>query len=64
MKKEYIKPCTETYKLSPIHIVAESSGTTIDDNPGAEDIDVGDAREDNNNTDESNNRGSVWDNLW
>ena len=62
MKKEYIKPCTETYKLSPIHIVAESSGTTIDDNPGAEDIDVGDAREEN--IDESNNRGSVWENLW
>lgn len=62
MKKEYIKPSTETYKLSPIHIVAESSGTTIDDTPGAEDIDVGDAREEN--IDESNNRGSVWDNLW
>ena len=60
MKKEYIKPSTETYKLSPIHIVAESSGTTIDDTPGTQDIDVGDAREYNND----NNRGSIWDNAW
>ena len=59
MKKEYIKPSTEIYRISPIRLVAESSGTTIDDTPGTVDYDVDDAREDN-----TNNRSNVWDNIW
>ena len=60
MKKEYIKPSSNVYKISPIQIVAESSGTTIDNNPGTLDYDVEDSRENNI----LNNNNSVWDNAW
>ena len=60
MKKEYIKPFSKTYFVSPFQMVAESSGTGIDETPGADDIDVEDAREDNSN----NGGNSVWDNVW
>ena len=59
MKKKYIEPELLIIKISPINIVAESSGTNIDNTPGTEDIDVGDARDnifDNNH--------SIWDNAW
>lgn len=59
MKKVYINPTIVIYKLSPVNIVAESSGTTIDDTPGTADIDVEDSREDN-----TGNNQSIWDNAW
>ena len=58
MKKKYIKPSIEFIKLSPIqHLVA--SQIQINDNPGTEDIDVEDAREDI-----FNNTHAIWDNAW
>lgn len=62
MKKEYQKPVCTPYSVSPFLMLAESSGTSIDPTPGEDDIEVGDAREDNT----TNNGGgnSIWDNVW
>lgn len=60
MKKEYQKPVSTPYSVSPFLMLAESSGTGIDPTPGEEDIEVEDAREDNIN----NGGNSIWDNVW
>lgn len=60
MKKIYIKPSAEIYKLSPIHHIVEGS-IELDNTPGTEDIDVGDVREDNS---DNSNGGNIWDNAW
>lgn len=64
MKKEYQKPVSTPYSVSPFLMLAESSGTGIDPNPRDEDedIDVGDAREDN--TTGNNGGNTIWDNVW
>ena len=61
MKKEYQKPVSTPYSVSPFLMLAESSGTDIDPTPGKEDIDVEDAREDNTT---GNGGNSIWDNVW
>ena len=63
MKRQYITPSVFCVKLDPKRTFLdgspfEPSEETVNDGEG------GWAREDNNNTDESNNRNSVWDNIW
>ncbi len=62
MKKEYQKPVSTPYSVSPFLMLAESSGTGISEDLGDEDADGG-AREDNTT---GNNGGgnSIWDNVW
>ena len=62
MKKEYQKPVSTPYSVSPFLMLAESSGTSIDPTPGEVDIEVEDAREDN--TTGNNGGNSIWDNVW
>ena len=59
MKKEYIKPISKTYFVSPVHMVAESIAIGGDGELDPEEDEVG-AREDNSN----NGGNSVWDNVW
>ncbi|MBP3688604.1 MAG: hypothetical protein J6I54_01305 [Bacteroidaceae bacterium] len=62
MKKEYQKPVSTPYSVSPFLMLAESSGTSIDPTtPGEEDIEVEDAREDNTT---GNGGNTIWDNVW
>lgn len=61
MKKEYQKPVSTPYSVSPFLMLAESSKTGIDENPGDEDAEGG-AREDN--TTGNNGGNSIWDNVW
>ena len=61
MKKEYQKPVSTPYSVSPFLMLAESSGTSIDPTPGEVDIEVEDAREDNTT---GNGGNSIWDNVW
>ena len=63
MKKEYQKPVSTPYSVSPFLMLAESSGTSIDPTPGEVDIEVEDAREDNT-TGNNNGGNSIWDNVW
>ena len=59
MKKEYIKPFSKTYAVSPIHMVAESIAIGGDGKLDPDENGVG-AREDNSN----NGGNSIWDNAW
>ena len=59
MKKIYLEPETIVYKVN----VASYLATSFDIQPDPiGDNDFEQSREDN--TDENNNRGSVWDNAW
>lgn len=59
MKKEYQKPVSTPYSVSPFLMLAESY-IGIDDptKPGEENVEVGDSREDNTTG------NSIWDNVW
>ena len=63
-KNSYISPEVMVITLRPIHMLADSF------NKGDGDFDPGNmtfSREDNiqeDNTDNTNNRSNVWDNIW
>ena len=62
MKKIYIAPETNIYKVNVVsHLMEPSFGTR----EGTPDGDLDLSREDNtDNTDNTNNRSNVWDNIW
>ena len=65
MKRQYITPSVFCVKIDTRRFFLEGSPMRISDeeiDPGEDNVNAGWAREDNNN--ESNNRGSVWDNIW
>ena len=63
MKKLYIAPETNVYKVNVLSSMMVVTSFTIkdDDNP-TPDTDFDPSREDN--TDNTNNRSNVWDNIW
>ena len=63
MKRQYVKPSIFCVKLDTKRTFLQSSYEVSDD-VIEDEGDAGWAREDNKNTNENNNRGSVWDNLW
>ena len=63
MKRQYITPSVFCVKLDPKRTFLNSSPYEQSEKE-VMDGEGGWAREDNNNTDENNNRNSVWDNIW
>ena len=63
MKKIYIVPETNIYKVNVVsHLMEPSSFETREDTADG-DLDL--SREANtDNTENTNNRGNVWDNIW
>ena len=64
MKRQYITPSTLCVKLGTRRLFLTGSLQTSDEeiDPGTDNANAGWAREDD--TDNTNNRGSVWDNVW
>lgn len=63
MKKIYLKPETNVYKVNVTSVMATSFRFEEgEEGGGVSEDDFNDASRENNNTD--NNRGSVWDNAW
>ncbi len=63
MKRQYVKPSIFCVKLDTKRTFLQNSYKVSDD-VIEDEGDAGWAREDNNNTNESNNRNTVWDNIW
>lgn len=64
MKRQYVKPSVFCVKLDSKRTFLQGSYEVSDDTISKEneDLDAGWAREENIN--ESNNRNTVWDNIW
>ena len=63
MKKIYKAPSTLNIELRAVKMMALSYTYQEINEGNLDDFDQN-AREDNNNTNDNNNRGSVWDNIW
>lgn len=63
MKKIYSAPSTLNIELRASKMMALSYTDQEINEDNLDDFDQN-AREENNNTNENNNRGSVWDNIW